>query len=77
MHFSKMGNQWYFGMKARVGVDAGSGLVHTAGVTSGNVHDAKVMVRLIRDYDAVVYGDRATPATRRSALRRQRACSGR
>src|SRR4051812_9154721 len=37
MHSSKKGNQWYFGMKAHVGVDASSGLVHTAGVTSGNV----------------------------------------
>ena len=43
MHSSKKGNQWYFGMKAHVGVDAISGLVHTAGVTSGNVHDAKLM----------------------------------
>src|SRR3981189_514380 len=33
MHSSKKGNQWYFGMKAHVGVDAISGLVHTAGVT--------------------------------------------
>jgi len=46
MHSSKKGNQWYFGMKAHVGVDARSGLVHTVGVTSGNVHDAKVMDRL-------------------------------
>jgi transposase, IS5 family len=45
MHSSKKGNQWYFGMKAHMGVDAISGLVHTAGVTSGNVHDAKLMDR--------------------------------
>ena len=41
MRSSKKGNQWYFGMKAHVGVDAKSGLVHTAGVTTGSVHDAK------------------------------------
>ena len=40
MRSSKKGNQWYFGMKAHIGVDASSGLVHTAGVTSGSVHDA-------------------------------------
>ena len=57
MHSSKKGNQWYFGMKAHIGVDAISGLVHTAGVTSGNVHDAKLMDRLIRDDDTAVYGD--------------------
>ena len=43
MRSSKKGNQWYFGMKAHIGVDAKSGLVHTAGVTTGSVHDAKVM----------------------------------
>ena len=55
---SKKGNQWYFGMKAHIGVDAKSGLVHTAGVTTGKVHDAKVMDRLIREDDTAVYGDR-------------------
>ena len=59
MSQSKKGNQWYFGMKAHVGVDAESGLVHTAGVTTGKVHDAKVMDRLIREDDAAVYGDKA------------------
>ena len=38
--------------------DAISGFVHTAGVTSGNVHDAKLMDRLIRDDDTAVYGDK-------------------
>ena len=61
--------KWYFGMKAHVGVDASSGLVHTAGVTSGNVHDAKVMVRLVRDDDTAVYGDKgyASDAKERTA----------
>src|SRR5512139_326038 len=51
MRSSKKGNQWYFGMKAHIGVDARSGLVHTAGVTTGKVHDAKVMANLIREDD--------------------------
>ena len=58
MHSSKKGNQWYFGMKAHVGVDAESGLVHTAGVTTGKVHDAKVMANLVREDDTAVYGDK-------------------
>ena len=33
---SKRGNQWHFGMKTHIGVDARSGLVHTAGVTTGS-----------------------------------------
>ena len=58
MTSSKKGNQWYFGMKAHIGVDAESGLVHTAGVTTGSVHDAKVMDNLIREDDTAVYGDK-------------------
>ena len=39
MHQSKKGNDWHFGMKAHVGVDAASGLVHTVIGTAGNVSD--------------------------------------
>jgi IS5 family transposase len=69
MRSSKKGNQWHFGMKAHIGVDAKSGLVHTAGVTSGSVHDAKVMHRLIRADDTAVYGDKgyASGAKKRAA----------
>jgi IS5 family transposase len=59
MRQSKKGNQWYFGMKAHIGADAESGLVHTAGVTAGSVHDAKVMDNLVREDDRAVYGDKA------------------
>ena len=45
-------------MKAHIGVDAKSGLVHTAGVTTGKVHDAKVMANLVREDDRAVYGDK-------------------
>ena len=58
MSQSKKGNQWYFGMKAHIGVDARSGLVHTAGVTTGKVHDAKVMDNLIRENDRAVFADK-------------------
>ena len=39
MHQTKKGNQWHFGMKAHIGADADSGLVHTVRGTSGNVND--------------------------------------
>ena len=39
MHQSKKGNDWHFGMKAHIGVDAASGLVHTVVGTAGNVSD--------------------------------------
>ena len=69
MRSSKKGNQWFFGMKAHIGVDAESGLVHTAGVTTGSVHDARVMDNLIREDDTAVYGDKgyASDAKQRAA----------
>jgi IS5 family transposase len=74
MRSSKKGNQWYFGMKAHIGVDATSGLVHTAGVTTGSVHDAKVMDNLIREDDRAVYG--GMPTTANNDRRKQRAFCG-
>ena len=57
MHQTKKGNEWRFGMKCHIGVDAFSGLVHTIEVTSANVHDICVTSKLIREDDEVVYGD--------------------
>lgn len=57
MHSTKKGNQWYFGMKAHIGVDAGSGYTHTVTATSANEHDITQASQLIRDDDEVVYGD--------------------
>ena len=54
MHSTKKGNQWRFGMKCHVGVDAGSGLVHTVATASANVHDVTVTSELIREDDEVV-----------------------
>jgi transposase, IS5 family len=39
MHQTKKGNQWYFGMKAHIGVDVASGLVHTVKGTAANEAD--------------------------------------
>ena len=57
MHSAKKGNQWRFGMKCHVGVDAGTGYVHTIEVTPANVHDVTAASKLIREDDEVVYGD--------------------
>ena len=59
MHQTKKGNVWYFGAKLHVGVDAGSGLVHTVVTTPANVHDAMVAPQLLREDDEVAYGDSA------------------
>jgi IS5 family transposase len=54
---TKKGNQYYFGMKCHIGVDAGSGYVHSMETTTANVHDITKAAELIRDDDEVVYGD--------------------
>ena len=57
MHQTKKGNEWKFGMKCHIGVDAGSGLVHTMTVTAANEHDITQTANLLREDDEVVYGD--------------------
>jgi IS5 family transposase len=57
MHQTKKGNEWYFGMKAHIGVDAGTGYVHTVTATAANVHDVTEASKLLREDDEVVYGD--------------------
>ena len=57
MHSSQKGNQWYFGMKAHIGVDADSGLVHTVRCTSGNEHDITQAHRLLHGHEKSVWAD--------------------
>ena len=57
MHSSKKGNQWYFGMKAHIGVDAQSGLVHTVRGTSGNVSDIAEANTLLHGQEKLGFGD--------------------
>ena len=44
MHQTKKGNQWHFGMKAHIGVDAKSGLTHSLVTTAANEHDLNQLV---------------------------------
>ena len=57
MHQSKKGNQWFFGMKAHIGVDADSGLVHTVRGTAGNVNDVVEANSLLHGQEVDVFGD--------------------
>jgi IS5 family transposase len=57
MKQSKKGNQWFFGMKAHIGVDAESGLVHTVQGTSGNVSDVVMANSLLHGEETVVFAD--------------------
>lgn len=57
MHQTKKGNQWHFGMKAHIGVDAESGLVHSVIGTAANVHDVTQGHGLLHGQESVVFGD--------------------
>jgi transposase, IS5 family len=57
MHQSKKGNQWYFGMKAHIGVDADSGLVHTVRGTAGHVNDVVEANALLHGEETDVFAD--------------------
>ena len=57
MHQSKKGQQWYFGMKAHIGVDAQSGLVHTVIGTAGNVSDVTQAQALLHGDETDAFGD--------------------
>ena len=57
MKQTKKGNQWYFGMKAHIGVDAQSGLVHTVAGTAANVNDVTMAGRLLHGEEEAAFGD--------------------
>jgi len=59
MHPSKKGGQWHFGMKLHIGVDSQTGLIHSASVTSGNVHDSQELPNLLHGGETRLYGDNA------------------
>ena len=59
MHQTRKGNQWYFGMKAHIGVDSKTKLIHSVAVTSANVHDSTVLGDLLHGDETRVWGDSA------------------
>jgi IS5 family transposase len=57
MHQNKKGNHWHFGMKAQIGVDANSGLVHTLVGTAANVNDVTQAGVLVHGDESDVFAD--------------------
>lgn len=57
MHQTKKGNQWHFGMKAHVGVDVASGLVHTVVGTAANEADINQTAALLHGEEETVFAD--------------------
>jgi IS5 family transposase len=82
MHQTKKGNQWHFGMKAHIGVDAESGLVHSVVGTAAHVSDVSQTHALLHGDETDVFGDagyqgvekrtenRDTPVTWQVAMKR-------
>ena len=72
MHQTKKGNQWYFWMKAHIGVDAASGLAHSLEATPANVSDVATTYALLHGDEEQVWGDagyRVSASARRTGRR--------
>lgn len=59
MSSTKKGNQWYFGMKGHIGVDAKSGLVHSLETTVSRTNDRVPFRKLLHGKEKAVFGDKA------------------
>ena len=57
MHQTRKGNQWYFGMKAHIGVDAETGLAHSLATTPANVSDVATAHAVLHGGEETVWGD--------------------
>jgi len=67
MKQSKKGQQWYFGMKCHIGVDAESGLVHTVRGTAGSVNDVVEANGLLHGQETDAWGDAGYPGAHKRA----------
>ena len=59
MHQTRKGNQWYFGMKAHIGVDSKTKLIHSVVATAANVADSTILPDLLHGEETRVWGDQA------------------
>ena len=59
MHQTRKGKQWYFGMKAHVGVDSKTKMIHSVVATAANVADCAVLPELLHGEETKVWGDQA------------------
>ena len=59
MHQTRKGNQWYFGMKAHIGVDSKTKLIHSVVATAANVADSTILPDLLHGDETRVWGDQA------------------
>ena len=67
MHQTKKGKQWHFGMKAHIGADADSGLVHSVRCTAANVADMTDDAQLLHGEETSPLPTPATPEREKRA----------
>ncbi len=67
MSSTKKGNEWSFGMKAHVGVDADSGAVHSLATTTAKLHDSRVWDELLHGEETSVWADKGYVSAERAA----------
>jgi len=58
MRQTRKGNQWFFGMKAHIGVDSKTKIIHSAAATAANVADCRLLPDLLHGEETRVWGDR-------------------
>lgn len=59
MHQVRKSNQWYFGMKAHIGVDSETKLIHSVAARAANVADSRMLPALLHGGERKVWGDQA------------------
>ena len=67
MSSTKKGNDWYFGMKAHIGVDADSGVVHSLDTSTARLHDSQVWDDLLHGDEVSVWADKGYVSAEREA----------
>ena len=57
MHQTRKGSQWYFGLKAHIGVDSKQGVLHSVCTTEASVADKHMLPHLLHGKERKVWGD--------------------
>ena len=76
MRQPKKGNQWYFGMKAHIGADSRTKVIHSVATTAANVHDSQKLGELLHGNETRVWGDSAYTGQTAGHTRSGAPCAG-
>jgi IS5 family transposase len=72
MSSTKKGNDWFFGMKTHIGVDAESGVTHSLDTSTAKLHDSQVWDALLHDNETSVWADKGYVSAEREARKAAR-----